>query len=87
MGLAITEMLGILDETIATAEGARKRKRTLVLPLSAPRVLGQVGVRLRDDPELPGVPRYGYTLAQCRAMRNVILEAAREDARASGLDA
>jgi hypothetical protein len=84
MGLSLTEFLGILDETIATAEASRKRKRALVLPLTVPVVLGEQGVRLRDDPEVG--KRFGFTLAQCRRMRETILAAAREEARASGLD-
>jgi hypothetical protein len=88
MGVGITEFLEVLDAAIASAEVRRvrrwARKRSLVLPLTVPSLWGEVGEPLRHDPEVGA--RWGYTLAQCRTFREVILAAAREDAQATGLD-
>lgn len=89
MGVGITEFLEVLDTAIASADGRRVRwrrvrTRTLVLPLTVASLWGEVGEPLRHDPEVGA--RWGYTLAQCRTFREVILAAAREDAQATGLD-
>jgi hypothetical protein len=77
------EFLDELDAVIAKAKAHRKRKRDVVLPLYGKQfVLGQEGVYVSEDER--GVV-WGFTLKQCRAMREVILAAAREDAKAAGL--
>lgn len=77
------EMLALLDEMIAKAEGKRLRRRDpCVLLRGKPRVLGETGTWVSED-EHGAV--YVFTLGQARAMREVILAAAREDAKAAGL--
>lgn len=86
MGVSISQMLGMLEAAIAEAEAnpssrfRRRRERTIVLHLRAPVVLGQRGQRAGVDDER--VPMYGYSLAQARAMRETIYEAARADLEA-----
>ncbi len=70
------EFLAILDDAIAQAPRGR---RAIALELHTGHggvLLGATGTPLGSD---DGGPVYGYTRRQCEAMRQVILDAARDD--------
>lgn len=85
--MTITQFMDILDGAIAYAEAnptsrwKRRRERSYVLRLTAPRALGCVGVA--DGTDETKRPVYAYTLAQCRAMRDEIAQAALDDYEAT----
>lgn len=89
--MTVTQLMDTLAAAIADAEAhptsrlRRRRERTVVLRLSAPRVLGQVGVPSGVD-DLHR-PMFGYTLRQCRDMLGAIETAARDDFEAMRSDA
>lgn len=84
MPIEPAEMLDLLDTALAKAKAKRLGRRTAALLLwGRPTVLGQTGKWLGTQ---DGANAYAFTVAQCREMREVILAAAREDARAAGLD-
>ena len=78
--LTAHQLLTVLDPAIAAASRSRRDRHVPILRLSGPTVLGQRGREVRDD---DGTIVYGYTLAQCEAIRMAILEAAEADARDS----
>ena len=84
MPLGPGEMLDVLDAAIAEAKAKRLRKRDPAIILRGPvTVLGCTGEYVGADEQGRA---YSFTLRQCEVMRDVILAAAREDARAAGID-
>lgn len=84
MPIEPAEMLDLLDAALAKAKAKRLSKRMpAILLWGRPTVLGQTGkwVGVQD-----GINAYSFTVRQCREMRELILAAAREDARAAGID-
>jgi hypothetical protein len=81
--MTVTQMLDMLDAALADAvahPSSRlpwRRRRALIVHLTAPRVLGESG--LPDGPDEQGRLVFGYTAAQCRRMRATILAAAAAD--------
>lgn len=77
------EMLALLDESLARARSKRIRRNGPCVTLRGKAtVLGQEGAWIGED-NLGAV--YVFSVRQCQRMREVILDAAREDARAAGL--
>lgn len=72
------EFLGVLDDAIAAAPRGR---RAIALELHVPggSLWGIQGKHLGVD---EGGPVYGFTRRQCEDMRQVIFDAARQDAGA-----
>lgn len=78
------EMLDLLDAALSRAQAKRLRKRDPAIILyGRATVLGQTGTWLGEQ---DGVTAYTFSVRQVSAMREVILAAAREDARAAGID-
>jgi hypothetical protein len=81
--MTITQMLDTLDAAISDAEANPssrlpwRRRRALIVRLTASRVLGERGVP--DGVDEQGRLVYGYSVVQCRRMRATILAAAQED--------
>lgn len=77
------EMLDELDAALSRAEAKRLRKRDPAIILRGrATTLGITGLYVGEDEHGRA---FSYTVEQCRLMREIILEAAREDARAAGL--
>lgn len=76
MSLSPGFLLAVLDDAIADSPWWRPRRVVLEL-VNERTVLGERGQRLPDE---AGAHRYGFTRAQCKRMRAVILAAARADA-------
>lgn len=84
MPIEPAEMLDVLDVALAKAKAKRLRKGKPALILwGRATVLGQTGTWVGEE---DGVNAFSYSVRQCVAMREVILEAARADARAAGIE-